>query len=140
MRNPKVHEVTGDENRAPYHVDQTLGKTPRPKGYDVAIHPGMTRKQITEVGTKHRINGAPDASSADPRDLLTPSQLGKRLPTPAAHSGMTRQQVAAALLDHGDAVIAEGIAADGPCHSANMPKSQTHGFNGQRLPQQTNEG
>src|ERR1035437_6720638 len=40
---------------------------------------GNTDQQIAQDGTRHLIDGAPDASSASPLDTLSASQYGKRL-------------------------------------------------------------
>lgn len=139
--NFKVHEITAGD-RAPYGKNQTLGKPSLPKRLSAAkIHDGMTDQQVGGMGMKHVIKGALDASSANPCDLLTPTQEGKRLDKPAIHSGMNDQQVAGATLTHGPAIMAEAYAASGCDHPANMKKGDgTHGFNGQRrLPQSVKE-
>jgi len=58
------------------------------KGGDIAHSWGNTEQQIAQEGTKHVVYGAPDASSANPLDLMTSSQAGKRLPTPRITRGL----------------------------------------------------
>jgi hypothetical protein len=109
-KTPRVHEVTGEPNRAPYRVNQTLGKAPLPKrGIGPApIHSGMTSQQVAQAGTKHLIAGAPDASNANPLDTLSTSQMGKRHPPTMVHDGMTRQQIAGATFN-GEDILREAM-------------------------------
>jgi hypothetical protein len=69
------------------------------------IHSSMTDQQVAQAGTKHLIDGAPDASSASPLDTLSASQYGKQLPKPAIHSSMT----ATPHTDSGDQVLAGAV-------------------------------
>ena len=62
------------------------------KGGVVAHSWGNTAKQIAGENLTHKVieafSGAPDASSANPMDLMTSSQAGKRLPTPRVTRGL----------------------------------------------------
>lgn len=107
----KVHHVHDrsfeHEASANLGLARTPGKNAARKGGVVMVHPSMTDQQVAQAGTKHLIDGAPDASSASPLDTLSVSQAGKRLPKPAIHDGMRGH--AAIVTDGGDQVLAEAV-------------------------------
>jgi hypothetical protein len=74
----------------------------KPKGYDIAHSWGNTEQQIAKENTAHVVTEAVDASSANPLDLMTSSQAGKRQPPCMVHDGMTRQQTAGATFNGED--------------------------------------
>ena len=92
---------------------RTPGKNAERKGGVVMVHPSMTDQQVAQAGTKHLIDGAPDASSASPLDTLSTSQYGKRTAKPAIHSSMTKTP----HTDGGDQVLAEAV----PSGSTKLP-------------------
>jgi hypothetical protein len=53
----------------------------------------IAKENLTHIVTE-AVSGAPDGSSANPLDLMTSSQAGKRQPPTMVHDGMTRQQIA----------------------------------------------
>jgi hypothetical protein len=92
------------------------------KGGVVAHSWGNTKQQIAEEGTKHVVYGAgpayglagnPDASSANPLDLMTSSQAGKRLPIPVAHPHMTANDPERGTYDPASSgkVLAEAVVS-----------------------------
>jgi hypothetical protein len=76
------------------------------KGGVVTHSWGNTPQQIQQDGTRHLIDGAPDASSASPLDTLSTSQYGKRQPPCMVHDGMTQEQIAGANFN-GDDILRE---------------------------------
>jgi hypothetical protein len=88
------------------HARPALDVQPRhggkAKGGVVTHSWGNTPQQIAQNGTRHLIKDAVDASSANPLDLMTSSQAGKRQPPCMVHDGMTRQQIAGATFDGED--------------------------------------
>ena len=85
------------------HAQPAVDTQPRhggkAKGGVVAHSWGNTKRQIAQDGTRHLINEAVDASSANPLDLMTSSQAGKHQPPCYVHDGMTRQQIAGATFN-----------------------------------------
>lgn len=89
------------------------------KGGAIAHSWGNTAQQITGENLTHKVieavSGAPDASSANPLDLMTSSQAGKRQPPTMVHDGMTKNQIGAAVFNGAD-ILAE---------AAGLPKQVT---------------
>jgi hypothetical protein len=92
------------------------------KGGIVAHSWGNTEQQISKENTAHVVTEAVDASSANPLDLMTSSQAGKRLPVPACHTG-TPSKPERGIYDPDNAhhVLSEGIAESGSDHPAALP-------------------
>jgi hypothetical protein len=88
-------------------VDTQARHGGKAKGGVVAHSWGNTPQQIAQDGTRHLIDGAPDASSASPLDTLSTSQYGKRTAKPPIHSSMTKTP----HTDCGDDVLAESVAS-----------------------------
>jgi len=97
------------EQSANLGLARTPGKNAVRKGGVVMAHPSMTDQQVAQAGTKHLIDGAPDASNASPLDTLSDSQCGKRLPKPAIHDGMRGHEPLGP--DNGDQVLAEAVVS-----------------------------
>ncbi len=49
---------------AQQHTRATLGKAPKPKGYEISIHDGMSDRQKALQGMQHANAGAPNADPA----------------------------------------------------------------------------
>ncbi len=77
-------------NGTTVHPQPVLDVQPRhggkAKGGVVAHSWGNNEQQIAKESTAHIVTDAVDASSANPLDLMTSSQAGKRLPVPAINS------------------------------------------------------
>lgn len=97
---------------AQQHTRATLGKAPKPKGYEISIHDGMSDRQKALQGMQHANAGAPDANPASPLSKepagkafvgkCAPISPGTRSRTNAGHSGMTPD-------DLGSAIMAEAV-------------------------------
>lgn len=109
------------------HAQPALDVQPRhggkAKGGVVAHSWGNTEQQIAQADKRHLIDGAasfgiagnPDASSANPLDLMNSSQTGKHQPPCMVHPGMTRQQIGDAHFN-GEDILKE---------AAGLPKTVT---------------
>ncbi len=117
LRSTRGHAVTKGSLPA---VDIQPRHGGKPKGGIVEHSWGNTEQQITQDGTRHLIEGAPDASSASPLDTLSTSQYGKRRAPTMVHSGMTRQQIEGATFNGAD-ILTEAV----PSGATKLPATVT---------------
>ena len=101
------------------HAQPALDVQPRhggkAKGGVVAHRWGNTEQQIATETTRDIVTDAVDASSANPLDLMTSSQAGKRLPIPGITRGLEAHandpQRGSYTPDIGDKVIGQAIVS-----------------------------
>jgi hypothetical protein len=115
----KVHHTAPPSRgmEAQQHTTATLGKQPKAKDFSVKVHPAMTDQQVAQDGTRHLIDGAPDASSASPLDTLSASQYGKRISKAPIHPSMAGTP----HRDDSDAMMSDAVFSG----STKLPASVT---------------
>jgi len=121
-----VKLATGMQNQT--EVKTTLGKTPKIKDaltLAPAIRDGMRSRTSPLPGMQHMtdVSGVPSEPQPNVLSPHTPSQAGKRLPTPAIHDGMkTAPDYAHDHAGSAAAVMNEAHAAAAPDDVANLER------------------